>query len=487
MMTRLSFFGLGKLGLPLAALFARGGLRTFAIDVNAALVEQLRAGATSLVEPGLDELLAEAAPAITYTTDAHAAANTDASIILVAKPSGASHPAFSSTFVENACRELCAVLRARAVWRHHLVVISSTLLPGTMSTRIAPILEDGLGRRAGKDFGIAYVPDFVALGEVVGGFQRPPFLLVGSDDDIAGAQAATLYRRIVAPETPIRILTLRDAELAKIALNVFLCMKVSFGSFLAQLGDRLGGVDLDAIATTLSLDPRVGAGLLRGGTPYGGTCLPRDIEALLHLAQSVGLDAPLARASADVNAAQYDLIERHVLAGGPRCVAVLGLSFTHGTPVTIGSPAFEFVRRLRSRSIRVVAFDPIAQARAAARVTFGPAITCCDTLAESLASADTILICNPDPSFAGLAAVVSADRRIIDPWGCVQDPHPGLAQPGRAPSTGHPTRSTSLRQKWGAEYTYDGWHDADTLRKLEQPAHPRSAWLDAVRTAQKGP
>ena len=436
MIERLSFFGLGKLGLPLAALFARSGLPTIAIDIDAALVEQLRAGATPLVEPGLDELLAEAAPAITYTTDAHAAANTDASIILVATPSDASHPEFSSTSVESACRELCAVLRARPVWRYHLVIISSTLLPGMMSTRIARILEDGLGRRSGKDFGIVYVPDFVALGGVVGGFQRPPFLLVGSDDDIAGSYAATLYRRIVAPETPIRVMSLRDAELAKIALNVFLCMKISFGNFLAQLGDRLGGADLDAIANTLSLDPRIGAGLLRGGAPFGGTCLPRDIDAFLHLAQTVGLDAPLARASADVNAAQYAFIEGKVLADEPRCVAVLGLSFKPGTPVTDGSSAFELVRRLCSRSIRVVAFDPIEQARAAARETFGRAITCCDTLAECLAAADTVVVCNADPSFAGLATDVPADRRIVDPWGCVRDPHPGLVQLGRAPNGG---------------------------------------------------
>jgi len=437
MIERLAFFGLGKLGLPLAALFARSGLPTIAIDIDAALIERLRAGATHFVEPGLDELLAEAAPDIIYTTDVHAAGNTDASIILVATPSDASHPEFSSTYVENACKELCAVLRARPVWRYHLVVISSTVTPGTMSTTIAGVLEAGLGRRVGEDFGIAYVPHFVALGEVVAGFQRPPFLLVGSDGGTGGAHAATLYRRIVAAETPVRILSLRDAELAKIALNVFLCMKVSFGNFLAQLGDRLGGADLDAIASTLSLDPRIGAGLLRGGAPFGGTCLPRDIDAFLHLARSVRLDAPLARASADVNTAQYDFIEGKVLAGEPRCVAVLGLAFKPGTPVVDGSPAFELVRRLRDRSIRVVAFDPIEQTRAEARETFGRAITCCDTLVESLAAADTVVVCNPDPSFAGLATEVPADRRIVDPWGCVRGPHPGLVQPGRA-AKAHP-------------------------------------------------
>jgi UDPglucose 6-dehydrogenase len=442
---QLSFFGLGKLGLPLALLFARNGLRTIAVDIDTALVEQLRAGAVPMVEPGLDELIAEAAPAITYTTDARAAADTDASIILVPTPSNSTQPALSSTYVKDVCRELGAVLRARPRWRYHLVIISSTLMPGTMSTRIVPLLEDESGRRVGEDFGVAYVPEFVALGDVISGFQRPPFLLIGSDDAASGERAAALYRRIVTPETPVRFLSTRDAELAKIALNFFLCIKISFGNSLAQLGDRLGGCDLDGIANTLALDPRIGAGLLRGGGPYGGACLPRDIDAILHLAKSVGLDAPLVRASAEVNAAQYDLIERQVLACAPRRVTVLGLSFKPGTPVTVGSPAFELVRRLQRRSIQVVVFDPIPDAREAARAAFGPAIRCCNTLAESSAQADVILVCNPDPSFATLAADVPADVRIVDPWGCVRDAHPGLVRPGRVPNCtiGNPPASSS--------------------------------------------
>jgi UDPglucose 6-dehydrogenase len=431
MVQRLSFFGLGKLGLPLAALFAGSGLRTVAVDIDSDVVGRLQAGETPYIEPGLDELLKRAAPFITYTSEARAAADTDASIVLVGTPSDASSPAFSAAQVESACRGVCDALRNRSVWRYHLVVISSTLLPGTTSNVIIRTLEGELGRRAGRDFGVAYVPDFVALGEVVHGFRNPPFLLVGSDDETARTQATDLYRRIVAPATVVRALSLHDAELTKVACNVFCCMKISFGNFLAQLGDRLGGVDLDAIAATLSLDPRIGPGLLRAGAPYGGTCFPRDIDAALHLAKSLRLEAPLVRASAEINSAHYDLIERHVMEGQPHRVAVLGLAFKSGTPVTIGSPAYEFVRRLISRSVQVTAFDPIAQARADASRTFGAAIRCCDTLLDCLREADTILICNADPSYAEIASVVSMGRRIVDPWGCVSGSHPGLVRVGR--------------------------------------------------------
>jgi UDPglucose 6-dehydrogenase len=229
------------------------------------------------------------------------------------------------------------------------------------------------------------------------------------------------------------MLSTRDAEITKMAHNVFLCMKISFGNFFTQLGDRLGGMDLDAIADTLVLDRRIGSGLLRGGWPYGGTCLPRDTAAFLHLTQSLGLDAPLARAADAINAGQYDLIEQHLLAGSPASVAVLGLSFKSGTPVTVDSPAFEFIARLTKQSVHVAAYDPIAVAREQARTTFGSAITCYDTLAETWKPADTILICNPDRSFAGLGKIIPPDRNIVDPWGCIEDPHPRLVRPGCLP------------------------------------------------------
>ncbi len=427
----LAFFGLGRLGLTLAALFARSGMKTVGIDANPALIEQLQSGVVPLVEPGLDALLAEAAGAMTYTSDPAGAADADASIILVATPSDSSRPAYSSSDVEQACRDLCQVLRARVRWRYHLIIIASTLWPGTMSSTIVPLLEAQLGRRAGADFGVVYVPEFVALGDLMCGFEQPAFLLIGTDDDAAGARAAALFQRIVVAGTPVRFLKSRDAELLKVVLNVFTCMKVSFANWLGQLGDRLGGVDIDAVVDTLSLHPRVGVGYLRAGTPYAGTCLPRDVDAVLHLAKSAGLGAPLVDATAEINAAQFDLIVHDLLSGEPRSVAILGLSFKPGTSVTVGSPAFEFARRLLDRSVRVIAFDPIAMARETARTAFGPSLDVYETLDEAIAGADTILVCNPDPDFAGLAARVPAERRIVDPWGWVFGCHPGLVRPGR--------------------------------------------------------
>lgn len=368
MTENLSFFGLGKLGLPLAALFAANGIRTIGIDTDAALISALESRAIRFTEPDLDALLASAGPLLSCTTKASAAAETQASIILVPTPSDPANPEFSSSYVEKVCEELGDVLRSRASWRYHLIIVSSTIYPGTMSSRIVATLERATGRRSGTDFGLVYIPDFVALGDVVRGFREAPFVVVGSEHADATKLAVDLYRRVVLPATPIRTLRFYDAELLKVAYNAFLCMKISFANCLSQLGDRRRGVDLDGITDALSLDPKIGHGFLRAGAPYGGACFPRDVDAFLQLARSEGLDAPLVAASAMVNRTQFDLIERELLEGAPKCVALLGLSFKSGTPVTTASMAFEIARRLDKSSIRIVAHDPLPQARENTRV-----------------------------------------------------------------------------------------------------------------------
>jgi UDPglucose 6-dehydrogenase len=280
---------------------------------------------------------------------------------------------------------------------------------------------------------LVYIPEFVALGDVVRGFREPPFVVVGSDHPDAAELAVNLFRRIVLPTTPFRMLRYYDAELLKVAYNTFLCMKVSFANFLSQIGNRRGGIDVDSITDALSLDPKIGKGFLRAGAPYGGACFPRDVDAFQHLARSERLDAPLVTATATVNSAQFDHIEREILKGATKCVALLGLSFKAGTPVTTNSLAFELARRLEPHPVRIVAHDPLLEARENTRVLFHSKVTCYDTLAQCTADADTLVICNLDTAYANLSALAPPQARIIDPWGYLRTPHPGLVRIGRRP------------------------------------------------------
>ena len=224
-----------------------------------------------------------------------------------------------------------------------------------------------------------------------------------------------------------------DAEFLKLSYNAFLCMKISFGNFLSaarRSSRRSRPRRHSRCAFPRSKDRERLPG---PGAPYGGACYPRDVDAFQRLARSEGLDAPLVTATATVNSAQFDLIEREILEGAPKCVALLGLSFKSGTPVTTASLAFELARRLERRSIRIVAHDPLPEARENTRVAFHSKVTCYDTLARCTADADTFLICYPDSAYANLSALASAQARIIDPWGYLRMPHPGLVRIGRRP------------------------------------------------------
>jgi UDPglucose 6-dehydrogenase len=430
---RLSFFGLGKLGLPLAGLFAQSGLPTIAIDRNAELIRDLSAGRWPEGEPLLPETLAMARAYMDFTQSPEDAASTDASIILVATPSSPSQPEFSSARVCEACEDLCRALRTSSVRpRRHLIVISSTMYPGTIGKAIVPIFARHSTTYPQHQLDLAYVPDLVALGQVVSGFKKPPLVLIGADSVAVAERVESLYRRVTAAGTPFRFMPIREVEIAKLACNVFLALKISFGNFLLQLGAQMGGLDVDAIAEALALDPRIGRGLLRGGAPYGGPCLPRDVDALLRLAESVHLAAPLASASAEINASQYELIERTVTETGARRVAVLGLSFKHDSPVTIGSPGVELARRLRRRSLEIVVFDPSSLARAEARLALGcDDVRHAEVLNDCWIDAEAVLICTPAPAFAHIAPNVPSGTWIVDPWGSVLGDHPKLVRIGR--------------------------------------------------------
>ncbi len=430
MVQSIAFFGLGKLGLPLASHFASSGLRTLAIDCDAGLISRLSAGACDFEEPGLGGLFEGARPYMQFHTSASEAGDVDASIILVPTPSSEASPSFSSAFVEQVCDDICAGLKSRPVWQYHLIVVSSTLFPGTMA-KLAARAEAQLGRPCGPDFGLVYVPDFVALGDVVRGFKKPAFLLVGSDDRLAAEKTITLYERFLSPNTVTKVLPAYDAEIAKVAANAFLCMKISFGNFLAQLCHGSQGVNLNGIAEALTCDSRIGSGLLQAGTPYGGPCFPRDVSALVHLAKINRMAAPLAEATARVNEDQYALIEAETLSCSPQRVGMLGLSFKPGSSVVTESPSFELTRRLKRRGIDVVGFDFSSQARQQATSELG--IDCANLISELVERVDTIILCHHDARFRGIAAMAPPTSWIIDPWGCIEDHHTQLLRPGRRP------------------------------------------------------
>jgi len=372
----LSVVGLGKLGLCLAACFAEKGFETLGVDIEEQVVEKVNQGEAPWFEPGLDELLAKHAGKRLRATVHHREAieQTDFTFVLVATPSNPDGT-FSNRFVEAALRSLGGALR-ESKKDHHLFVISSTVMPGSTEGTFIPLLEKHSGRKLNEGFSVCYDPDFVALGNVIKGFLRPDLVIIGESSPEAGERVEGIHRQMCENEPVISHMSIINAELAKVCLNVYITLKISFANSIANLCECIPGADVDAITKAIGVDRRISPYYFQGGLAFGGTCFPRDTKAYMTLAEKYGAQADLVHAVDRVNQYQnehlVEVVLRELENAENKTVGVLGLAFTSNTPVVTESPAIKFIAELLKHDIRVVAYDPLAIDNA--RTVFGSAV-----------------------------------------------------------------------------------------------------------------
>jgi len=338
----------------------------------------------------------------------------DVTFIVVPTPT-TERGGFSVTHVVDAARTIGQALRAKR--GYHLVVLTSTVLPGSTEHAIKPVLEAESGKRCGVDFGLCYSPEFIALGSVIRDFLNPDFLLVGESDARAGSMLTEIYRGVVDRMGPVARMNFVNAELAKISLNAYVTMKISFANMLAALCEQLPGGDVDKVTDVLGLDSRIGPRYLKGAIGYGGPCFPRDNQALAYLARELGYPAPFAEATDAFNRGLLDRlaakVREHLPPNGT--VAVLGLAYKPDTNVVEEAQGLLLAARLAESGCRVVVYDPVA-IEAASR-SLGEAVKYADSLDEAVAAADVIFVANPDPAFADLdPSEIPGRPVVIDAW-----------------------------------------------------------------------
>ena len=342
---RIAVVGLGKLGAPLAAVMASKGNEVLGVDVNPEAVRLLNEGLAPVEEPGLQELVTASRDRLSATTDLAAAADADVSILLVPTPSD-ERGAFSNEHLLAAIDEIGRGLAGRD--EYHVVVVGSTVMPGSCDAVIRPALESASGRRVGETLGLCYSPEFIALGNVIRDMLEPDMVLIGESDARAGDVHERLYAGVCENDPPFRRMSLVNAELTKIAVNTYVTMKISYANALADMCERLPGADVEAVTDALGLDTRIGRKYLRGAIAYGGPCFPRDNKAFGVLARDLGAEPLLAEATDAVNVAQTDRLARVVqsrLEPGS-AVGILGLAYKPDTGVDRGEPG----RRARAAS-----------------------------------------------------------------------------------------------------------------------------------------
>lgn len=429
--TRLGLYGLGKLGLPLAASFAAAGVRTFGIDVNASHVAALQRGEIASREPGLADLIGRAGPGLSFH-DGPGGLGLTTSLIQVPTPSDPQDPAFSARFVREAVATACAELARRApAPAEHLVIVASTVMPGTIAAEVRPLVVE-TARQTGCTIRLAYVPDLVAIGDVVRGFHKPPCLLIGTSDAETADAVEALYDRVVAPEVPRARLTVAEVEVTKVAWNFYFCFKISFANLLARVSGQVRDVNVDRLTETLALDSRIGKGFLRAGMAFGGPCFPRDVDAMEALLGMHGLDTSIAGAVRHSNLDHHDYIAGLVLAQQPASAGVAGLAFKQGTDETVESPSFALIRRLLAAGVAVHAHDPSRRAREALKAEpWAAPVKVWDSLDELVAHSDVVVAAVNDPGLKRLHDLAGAGATVIDPWGFLPPGPPSLRRPGR--------------------------------------------------------
>ena len=357
---KISVVGLGKLGAPLSAVLASKGFSVIGVDLNQESVAAVNSGRAPVVEPGLQDLIVANRERLRATTDLdQAVASSEITFVIVPTPSDGTGR-FSNAAVLEAMRAIGLALRQKQ--SYHLVVITSTVMPGSTDGEIRQTLEQHAHRRVGPQLGLCYNPEFIALGSVVRDMLRPDMILIGESDSQAGDLLESVYTKSCDNTPAMRRMNFVNAELTKIAVNTFVTTKISYANMLADICDRLPGADVEVVTKAVGADSRIGTKYLRGATGYGGPCFPRDNVAFSALARALGTRAVLAEATDTVNRHQVErvlgAVEARLLDAGP--VGVLGLSYKPDTAVVEESQGVALVQRLREVGRRVIVYDPVA-------------------------------------------------------------------------------------------------------------------------------
>ncbi len=420
-MNSVSVFGIGKLGLPLAASLANKEYRVIGVDLNQAVVNAVNEHKSPFYEPGLDRLVKSAGENLSATVDyGDAVRNTELSFIIVPTPSQPDG-SFSTKFVEEVVDQLAVHLKQKDGF--HVVVVTSTVLPGATEGVIKSLLEQGSGKKCARDFGLCYNPEFIALGSVIRDFNNPDVVLIGESDSRSGEMLAEVHRRTCDNNPPIIRTTIQNAELAKISLNAYVTMKITFANTLAEMAERIPGGDAEVISAMLGHDTRIGLKYLRGGLPYGGPCFPRDNRAFASVARKLGCQAKLAVATDDANSGQVarvvELIEHELGGVRNRDVAMLGLTYKPNTDVVEESAPVKIALNLKERGARVSVYDPAGMSNA--RHQLGEeGIRYATSATDCLKGAEFCILATPWPEFKKLTgddfSLNMRNASLLDCW-----------------------------------------------------------------------
>ena len=408
-----SVFGLGKLGACIAATLAARGFNVLGVDIDPEKVRRVNEGLPPIEEPLLGETMALGRGRLRATQSVKEAVATEASFFIPPSPS-LPDGSFSNEFLLKAMQPIAKAVRD-AGKKGHLFVCSSTTTPGACDTVLIPMIEKETGWKCNQDFGFAYNPEFIALGNVVNGLLDPDLVLIGESAPEFGAALEALYKKYNRNAPRISRMSLISAELAKISLNSYITMKISYTNQLRLVAERFPKANIHDILEAIGSDSRIGSKYLRAGLSYGGPCFPRDNRLLAYTAQRMGLEAPLAVASDRINEMTKEklLEQAQSLVSKTDTVVVLGLSYKPDTYIVEESAGLYLAQHLKRNGYRVEVHDY------GATPANSPSLHEFNVLADpsTLAARDDVklaIVCCPWPQYRQVKFPASAT--VLAPW-----------------------------------------------------------------------
>jgi GDP-mannose 6-dehydrogenase len=353
---RITVFGLGYVGAVSAGCLARRGHHVIGVDVNRRKVASVNDGEAPVLEPGLPEAIAEAVAAgrLRATQDAaEAVRSSDVSLVCVGTPSG-TQGSIDLAALEHVCADIGAALPSAE--GRHTVVIRSTVLPGTTEETVIPALERSSGLKAGRDFGVAMNPEYLREGTGVADFDTPEKTVIGQLDDASGDRLVEMYGAFA--DRIFRV-PLRVAEAAKYVDNSFHALKVGFANEIGALSVEFG-IDSHELMEVFKSDRKlnISEAYLTPGFCFGGSCLPKDLRALVHRANGSHVDVPILESVLRSNEAHFRRTYDLLTANGRRRIGLFGLAFKPNTDELRESPFVELAERLIGKGYDLRIYDP---------------------------------------------------------------------------------------------------------------------------------
>jgi UDPglucose 6-dehydrogenase len=415
----ISVIGLGKLGACYVAFCASRGLNVIGVDADHKKVREVRKGIAPVEEPDLQKYINKNKSRITATANVKRAIyESTATFIIVPTPSK-KDGSFSLTPTLAVCNEIGKSLKKKT--SYHLIVLVSTVLPGNCREDIIPTIERASGKKCGEDFGFCYSPSLIAIGDVIYNLTSPDFLFLGAYDKKSDQVLSSIYKKlypIIHPEH----MSIESAELAKIALNSYITMKITFANTLGTICNKIPHANVDHITMALGKDKRIGSHYIKSGLGFGGPCFPRDNTAFAHMAHRRGVKTPLALATDNFNkhipknvSSSLNVIGREHKS---KRIGFLGVSYKPNTTLIEESQALFIAESMLGRGYSVAIFEPLGHHEA--KSYFDKKALYHDTLEKLVDWSEIIFISNKDARFRKIVSCLKNNENkkvIVDPWG----------------------------------------------------------------------